>query len=293
MSQSQYQSLALQGSKAFNNFNNALKSPRTKVGYVSALRRYLKHLKITEVDDLLLNSQNSKLIESQIIDYIMTLRDDGLAYATITFLIAPLITFYTLNDVVLNKRKISRYFGEYKKVVKDRAYTADEIYKALQTADQRMKVIILLMVSTGERIGSLPDLILGNLTKIEDHGIYKITIYEGTNNEYYTFTTKECASAIDDYIAYRQRCGERISFNNENKKWEPESAPLLRRQFDVKDSLQARHPLPMKNTSIRNLLDHHLVRCGIRTVEHPIANPNTAKRIRKQVPLGNGFRKLP
>jgi integrase len=150
---------------------------------VSALRRYLKHLKITEVDDLLINSQNPKLIESQIIDYIMTLRDDGLAYATITFLIAPLITFYTLNDVVLNKRKISRYFGEYKKVVKDRAYTADEIYKALQTADQRMKVIILLMVSTGERIGSLPDLILGNLTKIEDHGIYKITINHLRRNQ--------------------------------------------------------------------------------------------------------------
>jgi hypothetical protein len=77
VSQSQYQSLALQGSKAFNNFNNALKSPKTKVGYVSALRRYLKHLKITEVDDLLLDSQNPRLIESQIIDYIMTLRDEA------------------------------------------------------------------------------------------------------------------------------------------------------------------------------------------------------------------------
>lgn len=198
---------------------------------MSALRRYLKHLKITEIDDLLLNSHNSRLIESQIIDYIMTLRDDGLAYATITFLIAPLITFYTLNDVVLNKRKISRYFGEYKKIVKDRAYTVDEIHKALQTADQRMKVIIFLMVSTGERIGSLPDLTLGSLVRIDDHGICKVTIYEGTNNEYYTFTTRECASAIDDYIAHRQRCGERINFNNESKKWEPEAYPLLRRQF--------------------------------------------------------------
>jgi integrase len=291
VSQSQYQSLALQKSKAFNNFINALKSPKTRIGYVSALRRYLKHLKITEVDDLLLNSRNPKLIESQIIDYIMTLRDDGLAYATITFLIAPIITFYALNDVVLNTRKISKYYGEYKKVVKDRAYTQEEIYKALQTADQRMKVIILLMLSTGERIGSLPELTLGNLTRNAE-GNYKIVIYEGTNNEYYTFTTRECASAIDDYIAYRQRCGERISFNNVNKKWEPENSPLLRRQFDVKDSLQARHPLPMKNSSIRNLLDYHLVRCGIRTVEHPIANPNTAKRIRKQVPLGNGFRKF-
>ena len=45
--------------------------------------------------------------------------------------------------------------GEYKRVVKDRAYTVEEIHKALQIADQRMKVIILLMASTGCRIGSL------------------------------------------------------------------------------------------------------------------------------------------
>jgi integrase len=96
------------------------------------------------------------------------------------------LTFYALNDVVLNKRKISRYFGEFRKVVKDRAYTAEEIYKALQTADQRMKVIILLLTSSGQRIGSLSDLTLGNLTRIDEFGIYKIVIYEGTNSEYYS-----------------------------------------------------------------------------------------------------------
>lgn len=39
--------------------------------------------------------------------------------------------------------------GEFKRVVKDRAYTVEEIHKALQIADQRMKVIILLLGSTG------------------------------------------------------------------------------------------------------------------------------------------------
>jgi hypothetical protein len=201
------------------------------------------------------------------------------------------LTFNALNDVVLNKRKISRYFGEFRKVVKDRAYTAEEIYKALQTADQRMKVIILLLTSSDQRIGSLSDLTLGNLTRIDEFGIYKIVIYEGTNSEYYSFVSRECAQAIDDYFAYRIRCNERITFNPDTRKWEPEDAPLLRIQSDSTDGLQARHPKPMKNNGIRKLLAHHLVKCGLRTVEHP-SEPNSTKRVRKAVALGNGFRKF-
>jgi integrase len=82
---------------------------------------------------------------------------------------------------------------------REEAYTAEEIHKALQTADQRMKVIILLLASTGQRIGSLTDLTLGNITKIEEYGLYKIVVYEGTNNEYYCYMTRECSNALDDY----------------------------------------------------------------------------------------------
>ena len=57
-----------------------------------------------------------------------------------------------------------------------------------------------------QRIGSLSAFTLGSLTRIEDYGVYKVTIYEGTNNEYYTFTTREFANAYED----RQRCGEKI-----------------------------------------------------------------------------------
>jgi hypothetical protein len=218
----------------------------------------------------------------------MALRNDGLSYATLQFLLAPILTFYQLNDVLLNKRKITRYLGEYKRVVKDRAYTTEEISKALQTADERMRLIILLLC-TGARIGSLPSLVLGNLTKL-DLGMYKIVIYEGTNHEYYTFATPELGQAIDDYLAYRIRSNERISFNEDTQKWEPSDAPLLRQQYDITDILQARRPKPMKLNGIRKLLTYHLVKSGLRTVEHPIEG-RSAKRIRKSVPLGNGFRK--
>ena len=89
----------------YNSFINAIKSPATRTGYINSLTRYMNHLKITKPDDLLLNQQNPRIIESQIIDYIMSLRNDNLAYATIKFLITPIFTYYQLNDVILNRKR--------------------------------------------------------------------------------------------------------------------------------------------------------------------------------------------
>jgi integrase len=262
----------------------------SKVVYHNALKRYLNFVKLTNVDDLLLHASTPKIIEAQIIDYIMTLRKDGVAFTTIKSFIAPILTFYTLNDVVLNKRKITRYLGEYRRVVKDRAYTIEEIAKALGTADERLRLIIFYLSSTGARIGSLPSIVLGNLTKI-DYGMYKIVIYEGTNNEYYNFGTPEFGQAYESYISYRIRCGEKITFNDSTCKWEPDNAPLIRQQFDINDSLQARNPQPMDLNALRKVLTRHLVKVGLRTVEHPTA-PNSTKRVRKPVGLASGFRKF-
>ncbi|MGI8833422.1 MAG: hypothetical protein ACR2IS_12425, partial [Nitrososphaeraceae archaeon] len=115
--QNQKQLIPLRG-ESYKHFINAIKSPATRLGYETSLRRYLVHLKSKEVDDLLLNQQYPRLIESQIIDYIMSLRHSGISYATIQFLVTPIFTFYQLNDIILNRKKVSRYLGEYKRVVK-------------------------------------------------------------------------------------------------------------------------------------------------------------------------------
>jgi hypothetical protein len=56
----------LQGT-SYLNFINAMKSNDTKKGYNGALRRYMNHLKLKNVDDLLIHAQSLRLIESQII----------------------------------------------------------------------------------------------------------------------------------------------------------------------------------------------------------------------------------
>jgi integrase len=221
----------------------------------------------------------------------MSLRQDGVSYATIKFLIAPIFTFYQLNDVLLNRKKVSRYLGEFKRVVKDQAYTTEQIQTALQNADARMRMIILLLASTGCRVGSLPSLTLGNLTKIRDYNLYKITFYEGTNSEYYTFTTRECAlTGIDNYLEYRKRSGENVSFNENTNRWEPANTPLIRLQFDINDMFQVKRPQPMTLTGLRIALHNHLIRSGLRQIEH-LTEENNCNRIRKAVPIFNGFRK--
>ena len=252
----------------------------------------MNFLKITNPDDLLNNQQSPRIIESQIIDYIMTLREQGVSYFTIKSSVAPIFTFYKLNYVSLNRANIARYYGEIKKVVRDKAYSTEDIQKALQNADARMRMMILLLSSTACRVGALPELTLGHLTRLPDYNMYKIVFYEGTNNEYITFCTRECATTgIENYLLYRQRCGERISFNEQTQRWEPDNSPLIRPQFDMNDVLQARNPQPMKLHGLRTAITYHLIRCGLREHEHPTAdNPHT-KRIRKNVSLTKGFRK--
>ena len=49
---------------------------------------------------------------------------------------------------------------------KDRLYSIDEISKILEKADIRSRVIILLLASTGIRLGSIPGLKVGDLKDI-------------------------------------------------------------------------------------------------------------------------------
>jgi integrase len=179
-----------------------------------------------------------------------------------------------MNDVPLNKKKINMFKGETTRKVVDRAYTREEIKKILDISDLRTKIIILLMASSGLRIGALPSLRLRNLEKI--NSIYKITVYEGSNSQYYTFCTPECASFIDLYFEYRTRNGEKL----EDKSF------LIRDQFDITDLEQIRNRSKgISVSTIGVLLDTILLKAGVRTIDH------TSKFNRKEVARAHGMRK--
>ncbi|MDW3644361.1 MAG: hypothetical protein QN819_05955, partial [Nitrososphaeraceae archaeon] len=66
---------------------------------------------------------------------------------------------------MLNVKKIKRYIPPKKRVNRDRAYTHEEIHSLLDICDERMRAVILLLASSGMRIGAVPLLKIRNLEK--------------------------------------------------------------------------------------------------------------------------------
>ena len=144
-------SLVEQQEDVYLNFANSIKSNVTRRIYEYNLRLFMEFCGIRKFEDLI-GQQN------KIITYLMSLREKKLSFNSISTRLNAIYHFYDMNDVSLNKKKIKMFKGEYTKRVLDRAYTYEEIKKILDVSDLRAKTIVLVMASSGLRIGSLPDL---------------------------------------------------------------------------------------------------------------------------------------
>ena len=197
-----------QEQEIYFNFFNSLKSPVTKVTYDGHIKTYLKFCNFTKLSELLTIPDPQK----QIIKYITSLKDRGLSYNSIHTMLYGIYHFYIMNDVIVNKEKINKFIGEPTLTILDKPYTHEQIKKILDVSDLRMKCIVLLMASGGLRVGAITSLKLRNLERIEQ--CYKITVYEGSKEQYITFVTPECSSFIDSYLEYRAKSGEKLTENS-------------------------------------------------------------------------------
>ena len=83
---------------------------------------------------------------------------------------------------------------------KDRAYTHEDIQKMHSAASTKMKAMILLLASSGMRVGAVPPLKCRHLVNVqssEQMEVKQIRVYEGSKEEYITFCTPEAAKAKD------------------------------------------------------------------------------------------------
>ena len=151
-----------------------------------------------------------KDIENLLIDYIVRLKKDNKSTAALNITVSAITHFCVMNDINIMTKKIAKFKGENEsqRTTDDRGYSHEEIQTLVNSAPLRLKVIFLIMASTGIRIGALPILRISNLKKMKDKGIYQFTIYANSPNQrYITYCTPECASSIDEYLAYRKRFG--------------------------------------------------------------------------------------
>ena len=163
----------------YRNFINALKSKTTKEDYTRRLKYFLEFLGYPDgqYSAMVDPNKDKKMIESDIKSFLVFLREKkGLSYLSATQYLNALKKFYYVNsDFEFKWPLIKMYLGnddddveDGEEVVEDRPYTREEIKTMLKTAtDPRVKIIILLMSSSGMRHGAIPLLPVCN----RGHGI--------------------------------------------------------------------------------------------------------------------------
>jgi integrase len=178
----------------YRNFINSCKSEATKNDYRKGLSYFMDYLNIIEPANenekekerggedysRLIDGRDTKIIQADIIDWIIHMKDTvGLSPATINLYVAAVNHFYAMNDITLNTRRINAFKPEFHNVVEDQPYTREQIKLLLDKAEQRNRAIILLLSSTGIRVGALQNLKVGDLTPIDKYGnIYQIQVYK-------------------------------------------------------------------------------------------------------------------
>jgi integrase len=264
-------------SLAYDNFANTCKSPATRRVYIFALTNFMDYLKIPHSEYNKLLDKDSKIIQMDIINYIGYLKGKSLSYAVIALYVAALSKFYIMNDILtLNWKKIKSNIGEHDKIVEDRPYIHSEIHTLIHDASPRNKALILLLSSSGVRIGAIPLLRIRDLKPIDELKIYRINVYsKSKKSNYFTFCTPECRNEIDAYIDYRKRSGEQIT----------EDSPLFRAEFNNQDYTKITKVSTLSVYSVQNIMKRLLYRTGI--IKQGLENSK-----RNDIMRCHGFRKF-
>jgi hypothetical protein len=140
-------------------------------------------------------------IESYLIKYFQYQKDNNRTKNSMNLVMFAVNHFCLMNDILVNIKKIFKFKTSLQKQDTDFAYTHADILK----------------------LTNVMPLQLRNLKKIDNHNLYKFTIYEGEKEQYITYCTPETASLIDEYLDYRRRSGEKLT----------EDSFLIREEFKI------------------------------------------------------------
>lgn len=266
--------------KSVTEFLKGFRSESTKESYAKKLRYFLAWAKVSPDEFLTRTKKNPKWAEHLIIDYIEA-RKNEVSGSTIHQVRDALKHFYEMNDVEngINWPKIVRMMPRAKKIGSDRAPTIEEVRKVIENSDARMKSIILLLCSSGIRVGAFDYLTWKDVDSIEEDSTVvaaHLTVYRNEPEQYQTFITPECYGSLIEYKKRREAVGEKIT----------SASPLIRDNWDSNPYRERTHqdpsiPVRLSSKAIRNEIGSLLMEIGLRN--------GNGKHEFKQV---HGFRKF-
>jgi len=247
-------------------FEEGIKSPHTKKVYRGHLAAFLKFTKISDPDELLKLPQDQLQILLE--DYVFHIKKRINPNSVPTSL-QGVKHFFAMSDMMINWKKLAKFYPEKIKRTGYRSWTTEEISKMLQcTTKLRNIAIIHFLASTGARVGVFEcDFMLKHIKEMSD-GCKSVQLYAGFKEEYTSFLTPEAASALDEYFVKRRKDGEVLT----------DDSPVFRARY----LLGPEKAKPLRHNGFRMVIYRIIEKSGI-----------IRKKIgpRYDVQVDHGFRK--
>jgi hypothetical protein len=215
-----------QALSAYDNFLYALRAKETKRQYPHRLDKFLvfmglegtieeKCIKLFEF-----SKDDSNWVQTYLIKFInhqkQRIENKEISEGTLCNYIKAIKLFYSMNDIVINWKKLGKGMPAERHSADDRIPTMEEIKKLLEHPDRRIKPIVLTMLSAGIRVGSWDHLkwkhvipITRNKTIVAAKIILKNT--KINNRQYFSFITPEAYYSLKDWMDFRKLHGENVT----------------------------------------------------------------------------------
>jgi integrase len=245
-------------------FRDALRNPLTRRYYERRLAKFFNFLGLPgDLENqarIFVERADPNYLRESIYSFILAQRErverKEITAATLKNFVKAIKLFCEENELFFNWKKLAKRLPPARNHANDRAPTKEEILKMMEYPDRRIKPIILVMATSGIRIGAWDYLTVGDVQPIEKEGrivAAKLTVYKGEPEQYTTFITPEAYFALKQWLDFRQRSGERLS----------DSSPLMRNMWDT--SCSASFPLPKKLSSkgVKALLERAIITQGV------------------------------
>lgn len=185
------------------------RSSNTEKTYLKGLNSFIETMKIENLDILIDELKNSKKDPDEVYkEYVLKLANREVAPKTVGAWASSVKKLFAANGIDLKRNVSIKIYNMHEDVLPAK----DDLKKILSECGVRTKTIILLLSSSGLRVGELRELKLSDVDMISNP--VKITIKGATAKERksrITFISKEAKDSLNSYLEKRKGKGENIT----------------------------------------------------------------------------------
>jgi integrase len=218
--------------QALKQFHDAMgeQSPETLRTYSESLRLWLRYNKTTDHDKLIM--EEPAIIQQKIKTFLQVMKSENISYSTRNKAYWAIRKFYAANQIMINWDWLDLFKPKREASEQDdRPYTKPEVKLFLDnTDDLRIKTSILIMATSGIRVGAIPTIRISDLEYLSDADLYCLTIYPlDKDHKYRTFVTPEASLFVDKLKGKLD--GKQLLFTNKRDRELPISKTTI--QMDI------------------------------------------------------------